>query len=53
MEKHIHKLPGTFDDVEVKCPKCKSKKVIAELKDNNFYSVIECKECGYKKKKKD
>ena len=51
METHISKLGGAYDDVEVKCPKCKSRRVIAELKDNNLYNVLECKECGYKKRK--
>jgi len=48
---HITKIPGTYEEVSIHCPKCNSKEITVAIDSRGYYEVIECYECGYQKEK--
>ncbi|VVB77701.1 Uncharacterised protein [uncultured archaeon] len=52
MVENIIKIPGTYDELDVRCPRCHSSDVLIFESINGYYGVIECYNCGYKKSQK-
>ncbi|MDP2926345.1 MAG: hypothetical protein Q8N99_08260 [Nanoarchaeota archaeon] len=46
MQDHILKTPGTFEEIEIRCPECNTKNVTVILLPKGYYKVIECHNCG-------
>ena len=47
---HIIKVAGSREEIDLRCPKCKSIDVTAyEEEAGGYYGVLECNKCGYKK----
>lgn len=45
----IIKLAGSLEEVDVRCPKCKSQDIVAYGEEDGYYGVLECNKCGFKK----
>ena len=50
MTSHILKLAGTIEEIDIRCPKCKSNQVIVHIDEEGYYEVLECYKCGFKGK---
>ena len=46
MENHTIKIPGKFEEVSVRCPKCQSSDVLIAM-DDVYYTVDSCNNCNY------
>jgi transcription elongation factor Elf1 len=49
MQGPIIKFPGTYDELDIRCPKCNSNQITVSLDSRGHYAVIECNNCNYKK----
>jgi hypothetical protein len=47
---HIIKVCGSREEVELRCPKCKTLDVVVYCDIQGYYDVLECNKCGYKNK---
>jgi len=45
----IIKTPGTYDEIDIRCPKCNSSQVTIYTTSQGYYEVIECYNCGFKR----
>ncbi len=50
MEDHIIKIPGNYSEIDIRCPKCNSDKVLVTLSNNGYYHVLKCNKCGFEGK---
>lgn len=51
-DSHIIKLAGSREEIDLRCPKCKSLDVTVYCDLQGYYDVLECNKCGYVKKSK-
>ena len=49
---HILKVGGSREEVDIRCPKCKTPDVTTYCDIQGYYDVLECNKCGFKKSKK-
>ncbi|MEM0465543.1 MAG: hypothetical protein QXW97_02470 [Candidatus Pacearchaeota archaeon] len=47
----IKKSGGSLEDIDIRCPNCKSSNVTLFKDEYGYYDVLECKKCGYKNTK--
>lgn len=47
----MKKTGGSLEEIDVRCPKCRSDEVIVFEDKAGYYDVLECKKCGYKNPK--
>ena len=52
MQGPIIKFPGTYDELDIRCPRCNSNQITVSLDSRGHYAVIDCNNCGYKKNDK-
>ncbi|MEK6859680.1 MAG: hypothetical protein AABX54_02590 [Nanoarchaeota archaeon] len=50
MAEHLIKTPGTYDELDIRCPSCSSRNVTIFENSQGYYDVIKCSECGLNKK---
>ena len=50
MQDHLTKIPGKFDEMDIKCPKCQSKEITIEEDSKGYFKVTSCKKCGFSEK---
>jgi hypothetical protein len=48
---HIVKVGGSREQIELRCPKCKTLDVTVYCDVQGYYDVLECNKCGFKKGK--
>jgi hypothetical protein len=44
---HIIKVGGSREEIDLRCPKCKTLDVIVYCDRQGYYDVLECNKCGY------
>jgi len=49
MAEHITKTPGTYDEIDIRCPKCDSHNVTIVESSRGYYEIVQCYGCGYNK----
>jgi len=49
---HIIKVGGSKEQIEIRCPKCKTTDVTVYCDLQGYYDVLDCNKCGYKKSNK-
>ena len=47
----ILKTPGSYDELDIRCPRCSSNEIVVYTDPKGYYKVIECYNCGFKDKK--
>ena len=52
MKPPILKLPGSLEEVNIRCPKCNSIDIVVKMNKEGYYEVMLCNKCGYKNPKK-
>jgi len=50
MQESITKIPGKFDTIDIRCPKCNSSQITILQEKSGYFKVTECYKCGYKDK---
>jgi Zn ribbon nucleic-acid-binding protein len=48
----LKKSAGSLEEIDIRCPKCNSSKVLVSTDKEGYYDVLECLNCGYKKSSK-
>lgn len=49
MATSLIKIPGTYEELTINCPRCDSSHITVAVDSKGYFTVIECAECGYKK----
>jgi len=49
MQGPLIKTPGTYDEIDIRCPRCSSHEITINLDPKGYYSVNKCNECDYKR----
>lgn len=48
MVESLSRFPASNMEVNIRCPKCSSDKILAGIELGGYFYFLECKKCGYK-----